>query len=144
MTFLHELVAEKRKLLRHLFLIRAGDLREERLLRQGRGWIHIPGQGHEALATLAASLEANDLLFLYYRDRALMQARGVTPLEMAREYLATANSSSGGRQMPVHGSFRRVGLYPPATPTASPGLPAAGAAWGMRLTAANRVVLCPV
>ncbi len=119
MTFLHELVAEKRKLLRKLFLIRAGDLREERLLRQGRGWIHIPGQGHEALAALAASLEANDLLFLYYRDRALMQARGVTPLEMAREHLATANSSSGGRQMPVHGSFRRLGIYPPATPTAS-------------------------
>jgi 2-oxoisovalerate dehydrogenase E1 component len=84
MTYLHELIAEKRKLLRDLFLIRAGDLREERLLRQGRGWIHIPGQGHEALAVLAASLEADDLLFLYYRDRALMQARGVTPLEMAR------------------------------------------------------------
>ena len=108
MTFLHELVTEKRKRLRDLFLIRAGDLREERLLRQGRGWIHIPGQGHEALAALAASLEPDDLLFLYYRDRALMQARGVTPLEMAREHLATAHSSSGGRQMPVHGSHRQL------------------------------------
>ena len=144
MTFLHELVAEKRKLLRDLFLIRAGDLREERLLRQGRGWIHIPGQGHEALAVLAASLEADDLLFLYYRDRALMQARGVTPLEMAREHLATANSSSGGRQMPVHGSFRRLGIYPPATPTASQCLPAVGAAWGIKLKGDRRVVLCTI
>ncbi len=119
-------------------------MREERLLRQGRGWIHIPGQGHEALATLAASLEPDDLLFLYYRDRALMQARGVTPLEMAREHLATANSSSGGRQMPVHGSFRRLGIYPPATPTASQCLPAVGAAWGIKLKGEPRVVLCTI
>lgn len=144
MTFLHELVSEKRKLLRELFLIRAGDLREERLLRQGRGWIHIPGQGHEPLAALAASLLPDDLLFLYYRDRALMQARGVTPLEMAREHLATANSSSGGRQMPVHGSYRRLGIYPPATPTASQCLPAVGAAWGIKLRGESRVVLCTI
>ena len=144
MTFLHELVSEKRKLLHQLMVIRAGDLREERLLRQGRGWIHIPGQGHEALAALAASLHADDLLFLYYRDRALMQARGVTPLEMAREYLATAHSSSGGRQMPVHGSYRRLGIYPPATPTASQCLPAVGAAWGIKLAGEPRVVLCTI
>ena len=144
MTFLHELVSEQRKLLRQLIVIRAGDLREERLLRQGRGWIHIPGQGHEALAALAASLNVDDLLFLYYRDRALMQARGVTPLEMAREYLATAESSSGGRQMPVHGSYRRLGIYPPATPTASQCLPAVGAAWGIKLTGEPRVVLCTI
>ena len=130
--------------LRQLFLVRAGDLREERLLRQGRGWIHIPGQGHEALAALAASLHSDDLLFLYYRDRALMQARGVTPLEMAREYLATAHSSSGGRQMPVHGSYRRLGIYPPATPTASQCLPAVGAAWGVKLAGEPRVVLCTI
>jgi TPP-dependent pyruvate/acetoin dehydrogenase alpha subunit len=144
MTCLHELVSEKRQLLRELFLIRAGDLREERLLRQGRGWIHIPGQGHEALAALAAALEPEDLLFLYYRDRALMQARGVTPLEMAREHLATAKSSSGGRQMPVHGSYRRLGIYPPATPTASQCLPAVGAAWGIKLKGDRRVVLCTI
>jgi len=144
MTCLHELVSEKRQLLRELFLIRAGDLREERLLRQGRGWIHIPGQGHEALAALAAALEPEDLLFLYYRDRALMQARGVTPLEMAREHLATAKSSSGGRQMPVHGSYRRLGIYPPATPTASQCLPAVGAAWGIKLAGDRRVVLCTI
>src|SRR5260221_7492245 len=144
MRIMNRLERTQLELLRHLFLIRAGDLREERLLRQGRGWIHIPGQGHEALATLAATLEANDLLFLYYRDRALMQARGVTPFEMAREHLATANSSSGGRKMPVHGSFRRLGIYPPATPTASQCLPAVGAAWGIKLTGDSRVVLCTI
>ncbi len=73
-----------------------------------------------------------------------MQARGVTPLEMAREYLATAHSSSGGRQMPVHGSYRRLGIYPPATPTASQCLPAVGAAWGIKLAGEPRVVLCTI
>ncbi len=124
--------------------IREGDRCEEHLLRQGRGWIHIPGAGHEALSALAESLLADDLLFLYYRDRALMQARGVTPLEMAREYLATASSSSGGRTMPVHGSYRRLGIFPPVTPTGSQCLPAVGAAWGLRMVGPGRVVLCTI
>ena len=113
-------------------------------MRQGRGWIHIPAQGHEAVAALAAALAPDDLLFLYYRDRPLMQARGLTPLEMAREQLATAHSSTGGRAMPVHGTWRRLGIFPPVTPTASQCLPAVGAAWGIKLSGKPRVVLCTV
>lgn len=130
--------------LRGLLRIRAGDIREEHLLRQGRGWIHIPGSGHESLYAIAQCLEEEDLLFLYYRDRALMYARGVSPLEMARDHLATATSSTAGRMMPVHGSYRHLGIYPPATPTASQCLPAVGAAWGMRLNRARGVVLCTI
>jgi 2-oxoisovalerate dehydrogenase E1 component len=124
--------------------IRAGDEREERLLRQGRGWIYIPGQGHEGLSVLAEPLEKNDLLFLYYRDRALMQARGISPLEMAREYLATEHATSGGRAMPVHGTARKLGIFPPVTPTGSQCLPAVGAAWGIKLRSESRVVLCTI
>jgi 2-oxoisovalerate dehydrogenase E1 component len=131
-------------LLYEMLRVRAGDEREERLLRQGRGWIHIPAQGHEAMAALAPSLGEGDLLFLYYRDRALMQARGLTPLEMAREHLATAFSTSGGRAMPVHGTARRLGIFPPATPTGSQCLPATGAAWGLKLAGNARVVLCTI
>ena len=130
--------------LRELLLIRACDLLEERLLRQGKGWIHIPGLGHESLAAIARLLRPEDLLFLYYRDRALMQARGVRPIEMAREYLATCRSTSNGRMMPVHGSYRRLGIYPPATPTASQCLPAVGAAWGMQMRRLPGIVLCTV
>lgn len=131
-------------LLRTMLAVRAGDLREEKLLRQGRGWIHIPGQGHEPLAVIAASLEPGDLLFPYYRDRALFQARGVTPLEMARDYLATASSSTAGRMMPVHGSYRRLGIYPPATPTASQCLPAVGAAWALSRERPGSVALTTI
>ncbi len=131
-------------MLRTMLAVRAGDVREEKLLRQGRGWIHIPGQGHEPLAAIAAFLGPADLLFPYYRDRALFQARGVTPLEMARDYLATASSSTGGRMMPVHGSYRRLGIYPPATPTASQCLPAVGAAWAISRGDTRGVVVTTV
>ena len=35
-----------------------------------------PRPGHESLAAIAHFLKPDDLLFLYYRDRALMHARG--------------------------------------------------------------------
>src|SRR5215467_3849597 len=127
-----------------LLQIREGDRYEEHLLRQGRGWIHIPGAGHETLAALAESLLPDDLLFPYYRDRALVQARGVTPLEMAREFLATAASPSGGKTMPMHGSYRHLGIFPPATPTGSQCLPAVGAAWGLCLQGSASIVLCTI
>lgn len=131
-------------LLRTMLAVRAGDLREEKLLRQGRGWIHIPGQGHEPLAAIAAYLEPGDLLFPYYRDRALFQAHGVTALEMARDCLATATSSSRGRMMPVHGTYRRLGIYPPATPTGSQCLPAAGAAWALAREGRRKIALATI
>src|SRR5262249_28418885 len=37
-----------------------------------------------------------------------------------------------------------LGIYPPATPTASQCLPAVGAAWGMRMQGRNGIVLCTV
>ena len=45
------LTPETRKsLLRVLWRSRFGDLREQSLIRQGKGWFHISGMGHEALA----------------------------------------------------------------------------------------------
>jgi len=119
-------------------------LREERLLRQGKGWFHIPCLGHEALGVIAESLHTEDLLFLYYRDRALMQARGVTPLEIARDQFATASSSSGGKVMPLHGSYRRLGIFPPIGPTGAQCLPAVGAAWALKMAGKPNIVLCTI
>jgi 2-oxoisovalerate dehydrogenase E1 component len=135
---------ESINLLGELLRTRAGDEREERLLRQGRGWIHIPGKGHEGLAAIALSLIPGDLLFLYYRDRALMRAAGMSALDMAREYLATASSSSYGRAMPMHGTSRRLGIFPPVTPTGSQCLPAVGAAWGLQLQRPKNIVVCTI
>ena len=42
--------------MRVLWRSRLGDLREQSLIRQGKGWFHISGMGHEALAGVALSL----------------------------------------------------------------------------------------
>ena len=48
-------------LLRTMLSVRAVDLREEKLLRQGRGWIHIPGLGHEPLGLVLRLLLCGDV-----------------------------------------------------------------------------------
>ncbi len=131
-------------LLRLMLEIREGDVREGKLFRQGQGWIHIPGAGHEALASLALHLRPDDLIFGYYRDRAIYRARGVSSVEMAREHLATATSRSGGRQMPVHGGYRDLGIFPPVTPTGAQCLPAVGAAWALKQQGRGGIVLCTI
>jgi TPP-dependent pyruvate/acetoin dehydrogenase alpha subunit len=59
---------KRQSLLRVLWRSRLGDLREQSLIRQGKGWFHISGMGHEALAAFAMHMEADDYAFPYYRD----------------------------------------------------------------------------
>lgn len=124
--------------------LREADRREGNLMRQGKGWIHIPGMGHEALVVIAQHLRPEDYLFGYYRDRALMVGRGMTPEQLALDYFAGARSTTGGRGMPVHCSARTLNIFPPATPTGSQCLPAVGAAWGIKLAVAAEVVICTI
>jgi 2-oxoisovalerate dehydrogenase E1 component len=132
------------KLLQLMLTIRAGDRREGNLIRQGKGWIHIPGMGHEPLVAINEHLCADDYLFTYYRDRALTIGRGVTPMQMALDYFACSQSSTGGRGMPVHSSAKHLHIFPPATPTGSQCLPAVGAAWGIKLADRSGVVICTI
>ena len=132
------------RILEWMWAARASDLAEQHLIRQGKGWIHIPSQGHESLAALGGLMRPGDLLFPYYRDRALLFARGVTAQQVADDFVANARSSTCGKQMPFHGTFREHGIFPPVTPTGSQCLPAAGAAWGVRKTGDDRVVVCTI
>ena len=135
---------DPRALLRLMFLSREGDRREGILLRQGKGWFQVSGTGHETLAALAWALRPEDYLFPYYRDRAIVLARGVSTKELASAYLAKAGSSSGGRQMPGHYSDRKRNIFSVATPTAAQCLPAAGAAWGFKLAGTDQVAVAMV
>jgi 2-oxoisovalerate dehydrogenase E1 component len=130
--------------LRLMRLAREVDRREGSLIRQGKGWIHIPSEGHEALAMLGLHMHEGDLLFGYYRDRPLFLARGMTPEQMAHDYFATALSSTKGRGMPMHGTSKTLGIFPPVTPTGAQCLPAVGAAWGIKLSTACHVVVCTI
>src|SRR5271155_1885534 len=124
---------DKLALLKLMVLSREGDRREGILLRQSKGWFQVSGMGHEGLAALIYALSPDDYLFPYYRDRALVLARGVTNYELALAYHACRDSSSGGRQMPGHFSDRKRHIFSVATPTASQCLPACGAAWAFKL-----------
>ncbi len=134
-------VYNKLELLKLMFLSREGDRREGVLLRQSKGWFQVAGMGHESLAVVAMLLEPEDYLFPYYRDRAMMLAKGLTNAELARAYFAKRDTSSGGRQMPGHPSSRAKNIWSVPTPTASNLLPACGAAWGMQMQGKSNVVV---
>lgn len=131
----------KLELLKLMYLSREGDRREGVLLRQGKGWFQVAGMGHESLAVIAMQLKQDDYLFPYYRDRAMMLAKGMTNGELARAYFAKRHTSSGGRQMPGHPSSREKNIWSVPTPTASNLLPACGAAWGMQMQGTTGVVV---
>jgi 2-oxoisovalerate dehydrogenase E1 component len=132
------------ELLQLMSLAREGDRREGILLRQNKGWFQVSGTGHEALAALGYAMRPDDYLFPYYRDRAMVMARGVTNYELALAYHAKRDSSSGGRQMPGHFSDRARNIFSVATPTASQCIPAAGAAWAFKMAGSDQVVLTSV
>lgn len=130
------------QLLETMLLSRQADHREALLVRQGVGRFQVSSAGHEAVAALAVALRAEDIVFPHYRDRALLLARGV-PLEvMARDFLAREGSSSAGRNMPQHYSYRRANVFSIASPVASQCLPAVGAAWRARADGGGAAVLC--
>ncbi len=131
----------KLELLKLMYLSREGDRREGVLLRQGKGWFQVAGMGHESLAVIAMQLRPEDYLFPYYRDRAMMLAKGMNNGELARAYFAKRNTSSGGRQMPGHPSSREKNIWSVPTPTASNLLPACGVAWGMQMQGVPGVVV---
>ncbi len=132
--------AAQKALLRTLWTSRLGDLREQSLIRQGRGWFHIAAMGHEAVAAFALYMEADDYAFPYYRDRAFCLQRGVGTGALARIFFAKRGSSSGGRQLPGHFSDRSLNLWSHPSPVAAHALPACGVAWGMQLDGKANVV----
>lgn len=134
----------KRRLLTTILESRHGDLREENLNRQGKGHFHVSGRGHEALAAAGMQLQADDYVVPYYRDRGLVLGRGVTTKQLALDYMAKRDSSSGGRQMPSHYSYRELNIWSVPTPTAAQLLPACGMAWGMQLDGKKSLVVTTV
>lgn len=134
----------KRRLLMTILESRHGDLREENLNRQGKGHFHVSGRGHEALAATGMQLQPDDYIVPYYRDRGLVLGRGVTTRQLALDYMAKRESSSGGRQMPSHYSYRELNIWSVPTPTAAQLLPACGMAWGMQLDSKKSLVVTTV
>lgn len=106
------------------------DDRELLLQKQGKAWFSIAGAGKEAVLVAAGfAMRPTDPIFSYYRDRALVLARGVTPREMLLEAVAAREDpASGGRQMPSHWGHAKWAVVSTPSPTGANALPASGLA----------------
>jgi 2-oxoisovalerate dehydrogenase E1 component len=135
---------DKLRLLRIILESRHADLREQNLIRQGKGHFHVSGMGHEALAAVSIQMEPDDYIVSYYRDRGLVLGRGMTTRQLGLEYFAKRNTGSGGRQMPSHYSDADLHIWSVPTPTGSQLLPACGIAWGIKLDGKKNVVVTTV
>ena len=134
----------KLRLLTTMLESRHADLREQNLIRQGKGHFHVSGMGHEALAAVSIQMEQGDYIVSYYRDRGLVLGRGMTTRQLGLEYFAKKNTGSGGRQMPSHYSNADLHIWSVPTPTGSQLLPACGIAWGIQLDGKNNLVVTTV
>src|SRR5881392_2468920 len=135
---------DKLRLLRIILESRHADLREQNLIRQGKGHFHVSGMGHEALAAVSIQMEPDDYVVPYYRDRGLVLGRGMTTRQLGLEYFAKRNTGSGGRQMPSHYSNADLHIWSVPTPTGSQLLPACGIAWGIQLDGKKNLVVTTV
>lgn len=116
---------------RNMQMSRRLDDREVLLKRQNRIFFQISGAGHECIQTATGMLlrTGDDWFHLYYRDRALALALGITPEAMLLQAVgAEADRQSGGRQMPSHWSSPELHIFTGSSPTGTQFLHALGCA----------------
>lgn len=114
---------------RNMALARKLDERMLVLLRQGKGFFHIGGSGHEAAQVAMARVMriGEDWSYPYYRDLAFCLGLGMTARDVLLCHLSREEDpNSGGRQMPAHYGHKALRIVSQSSPTGSQFLQAVG------------------
>lgn len=126
-----------------MLLGRKIDERMWLLNRAGKLPFVISCQGQEAtqIGTYFA-LKDEDILAPYYRDLALVTARGITAEEsMLAAFAKQGDTSSGGKQMPSHFSKKELGILTQGSCVTTQVLHAAGASLSLKMDGKKSVAL---
>lgn len=127
---------------RNMVLSRKMDEKMLMLIRQGKGFFHIGGSGHEAAQLAAAQCfrPGEDWSFPYYRDSAFTLGMGMTAREQLLCFLSRADDpSSGGRQMSQHYGHHELRIVTQSSPTGTQFLQAVGCAMAARRSGGKEV-----
>ena len=126
-----------------MVLSRYLDEKQLILLKQGKGFFHIGGAGHEA-AGLAAAISFKpgfDYAFPYYRDQAFCLGWGMESRDHLLSFLAKEDDpSSGGRQMPQHYGHLQLNIVSQSSSTGTQFLQATGAGFALLRNGEHAVV----
>ncbi len=100
---------------------------------QGRFPFYIGCAGHESMAAVAATLNENDWMALYYRDLAAwLQRTGDIAGPLREAYSRTTGPMSAGRNMPSHYASKRHHILPSFSEVAALGPFAGGVAYALK------------
>jgi 2-oxoisovalerate dehydrogenase E1 component len=128
--------------LRTMMLSRRLDDKMLTLLKQGRGFFHIGGSGHEAIQLAAARnlIPRKDWGMLYYRDMAFSLGMGMTARQLLSAHLSKVTDTSYGKQMPSHFNSKELNIVSVSSAIGAQFLPGLGIAQASKYLGNDDVV----
>ena len=112
------------------------------LLKQGKGFFHIGGSGHEAIQLAAAKnmVPGKDWGLPYYRDMPFALGMEMTSRQMLSAHLSRMTDTSGGRQMPSHFNSKEKRIVSVSSALGANFLPGLGVAKAIQQRGEDEVV----
>ena len=124
-----------------MVMTRVIDQIEMEYTAKGEAFFHVSSAGHEGISVLAPLLEQDDWLHCHYRDKSLLLARGLDPIDYFRALFNKDTSHSHGRQMNAHMSAPELNVLSISGPVGNSSLHAVGVAATLKQQKSNSIVV---